>query len=277
MQGSAVHLTHQPPPGDIAPAQFRAFQLRQFLTMSAIALLGVVLLLGAQPAWANESATFFDDSMLNALYATYGEAAYRRGLRLNRLLEGLRTSDVHTQLVKVNQFFNRFTYRSDMALWKSRDHWATPLQFLGKHGGDCEDFVISKYFALRALGVTDEHLSMTYVKVVNGDTPHMVLSYYDSPDSVPLILDTHELAVRPATEHRNLVPVYGFNESSLFLSKPSFIPGKALPAGQFRNSKWDGLLSAVKRQEAHLHFASRSDQRLHLSSAASLSTTDVQS
>jgi hypothetical protein len=53
--------------------------------------------------------------------------------------------------------------------------------------------------------------------------------------------------ISPATQHQDIIPIYGFNESSIFLTQTSFIPGKYLHADNFRNSKWDRLLAVVKR------------------------------
>ena len=242
---------------------------RQSLTLQIVLLLGVMLWLSASPARAQQVTPFVSESMLSTLQSTYGETAYQRGLDLNQLLSRLQTADVGTKLAEVNRFFNEFTYQSDVVLWDIQDHWATPLQFLGKHGGDCEDFVVSKYFALRALGLTDQHLSMIYAKSNNGSDPHLVLSYYDSQNSMPLILDTNSVAVRPATAHKRLVPVYGFNESAIFLSKSTFSPGQALPMGQLHNSKWGNMLAAVRRSTSPLRMqiAEQSDRRINLSSA----------
>ncbi len=220
----------------------------------------LLLLCGSiQSAKANESAQYIDETMLSALYSTYGEAAYQRGLRLRDLLERLKTADTHSKLVEVDRFFNTFSYRSDASVWKTRDYWATPLEFLGKNGGDCEDFVISKYFALRALGVSDTRLSMIYALKADSGVPHMVLSYHDSVHSVPLILDTHGAVVRPATEHRDIIPIYGFNESSIFLTQTSFVPGIYLSSDKLRNSKWDELLASVKRADAQPLYISQSN------------------
>ncbi len=229
----------------------------QFLAL----LVFVVLLSAAQPVKADPANSLVDESLLSALYSNYGQAAYVRGLNLSQLLERLRGAGTLTKLNEVNRFFNRFSYQSDLALWKERDHWATPLEFLGKHGGDCEDFVISKYFALRSLGLSDATLSIIYAKSTSGGSPHMVLSYQGTPDSVPLILDEHGTDMSPATQYKEWIPVFGFNESSIFLAQASFAPGQALRSDKVLNSKWDNMLAAVKKREGHLRIAGHSQPR----------------
>ena len=59
----------------------------------------------------------------------------------------------------VNDFFNKHNkYKTDEELWHQKDYWATPLESLGVGMGDCEDYVIAKYFTLIALGVPEDKI-----------------------------------------------------------------------------------------------------------------------
>jgi len=204
-------------------------------------ILGIFLILVSAT-----SLSLVDDAMLDELKATYGKRAYDRGLKLRTLLQGLRDEDIKTKLQKVNHFFNEFIYRSDKNLWGEKDYWATPTEFIGRKGGDCEDYVISKYFALRSLGVPDKKLFLTYAKARKENIAHMVLNYYENPTSVPLVLDNYNPKILPASERGDLAPVYSFNIESLFLSNPSAGLGRALPTDRIKNSKWDKLLSDIR-------------------------------
>lgn len=55
------------------------------------------------------------------------------------------------------------TYANDADIYKTDDYWATPLETLANKKGDCEDFAILKYYALRALGVPAERMYMVIV------------------------------------------------------------------------------------------------------------------
>ena len=193
--------------------------------------------------WAE---SFVDQDMLASLKAEYGPGAEKRGQALNNLIEKLRDEDTETQLAVINRFFNQFTYVSDGEMWGEEDYWATPIEFLGRKGGDCEDFVVGKYFALRALGVDDEHLFLTYVKAIKQNIAHMVLAYHSTPGSIPLVLDNYNPTILPASDRADLAPVYSFNAKSLFLSNPSAGLGQALPTDKIKNSKWDAMLSSMK-------------------------------
>ena len=190
---------------------------------------------------------FIDQQVLKTLKSKYGPKAYNRGLSLSALLERLKDADALTKLTEVNKFFNEFTYRSDKELWGKHDYWATPTEFIGRNGGDCEDYVVSKYFALRALGIADDHLYLTYVKATKQNIAHMVLNYFETKRSVPLVLDNYDPAVLPASERGDLIYVYSFNAASLFLSNASAGLGRSLPTDKIRNSKWDKLLSNIRK------------------------------
>jgi predicted transglutaminase-like cysteine proteinase len=128
-----------------------------------------------------------------------------------------------------NRFFNRNIYFvSDERHWHKKDYWATPLETIATRGGDCEDFSIGKYFTLREMGVPDSKLRITYVRARRLRQPHMVLSYYPTPGAVPLILDNLTDRILPATERRDLKPVYSFNGSSLWMAKAR---GSGAPVG----------------------------------------------
>lgn len=127
-----------------------------------------------------------------------------------------------TQLNGVNSFFNRhLVFADDLAIWGQADYWATPVESLVNGAADCEDFTIAKYFSLKKLGVPDQQLRLIYVKALELDQAHMVLGYYPTPLSEPLILDNLTDRILPASARSDLVPVYSFNSQGLWL------PGKA--------------------------------------------------
>ena len=151
--------------------------------------------------------------------------------------------DEQEKLKIVNEFFNKLKFVDDQRLWRVEDYWATPLEFLTKNGGDCEDFSIAKYFTLLAIGVPEERLRLTYVKALDINQSHMVLTYYASPRDAPLVLDNLNPQILPATERPDLQPVYSFNGSGLWLAK-SIGTGKKIDKGD-RLDTWRDLLSRM--------------------------------
>lgn len=189
---------------------------------------------------------FVNDDMLNQLKSEFSEQAYRRGIAINNSLAALEGQDINTQLKEVNRLFNKYEYKGDLYNWGVKDYWATPVEFIGTNSGDCEDFVIAKYFALRNLGVADKQLYLTYVKALHQGVAHMVLSYFPTPSSIPLILDNYQPLVMPADQRKDLLPVYSFNAKSLFLTNSSAGLGRSLPTDKIRNSKWQKLLANIE-------------------------------
>ncbi|MGB2065030.1 MAG: transglutaminase-like cysteine peptidase, partial [Marinomonas gallaica] len=90
--------------------------------------------------------------------AQYGPRAELRIMAWRRTVEESQGLSVGQKLQNVNIFFNMLQFVSDQQHWGKNDYWATPIEFLATGGGDCEDFTIAKYFALRELGVPDEKL-----------------------------------------------------------------------------------------------------------------------
>lgn len=152
----------------------------------------------------------------------FGPGARKRLLEWSRLIDENRNRPEMEKLRLVNDFFNRIPYVSDGQHWKVADYWATPVETLASNGADCEDFAIGKYFTLIALGVGIDRLKITYVKASSYNPinrSHMVLTYYATPNSVPLVLDNLIAEIRPATQRRDLTPVYAFNGDGLWLTR----------------------------------------------------------
>lgn len=189
---------------------------------------------------------FIKASTYDKIAKVYGQNAKKRVVALNELMVSLKDATEQEKLVKVNDFFNRLQWKDDREVWGQKDYWATRMEFLGKGAGDCEDFVTAKYFTLKQLGVSTQKLYFTYVKALDYNQAHMVLSYYDSPKSIPLVLDNINPNIKIATQRKDLAPVYSFNGDSLFLSKQEGL-GQAIPGGNKKqNPKWLNLVDRMK-------------------------------
>ncbi|MER2493143.1 transglutaminase-like cysteine peptidase [Catenovulum sediminis] len=169
----------------------------------------------------------------------YGEDAGKRANAWRNIVENNQHLSDKDKLKKVNLFFNLFDFVDDQIMWKQEDYWATPLEFIGRKGGDCEDFTIAKYFTLLELGVPIDKLRLTYVKAVRLNQFHMVLAYYETPKSMPLILDNLDGEIKPAIKRRDLIPIFSFNGQQLWLNKQK---GKGQLVGSSeRLDHWDNL------------------------------------
>jgi predicted transglutaminase-like cysteine proteinase len=144
------------------------------------------------------------------------------------------------KLKRVNDFFNQhIEFVDDDYLWGVTDYWATPLEVLAKGAGDCEDYSIAKYFTLKELGVPESKMRITYVKAIELNQAHMVLTYFERPGVVPVVLDNLNPVIKLASKRQDLLPVYSFNGSGLWLAKSRGM-GKKL-GGSSRLNQWSSL------------------------------------
>jgi len=182
---------------------------------------------------------YVSHTLLERITKKYGIFAKNRFIYQQKLLDSLKKANIMKKLNEINLFYNQAKYMSDMALYHKIDYWATPYQFLGKDAGDCEDYAIAKYFALRYLNVDPKKLYFVYVRVKKTNTPHMVLAYFIKKNKPPLILDNLTNRVMPANKRNDLIPVYMFNP--VILEKTL----KNKKNGVYR--KWDDLIKRIKK------------------------------
>jgi len=93
------------------------------------------------------------------------------------------------------------------------------------------------------MGIADQKLNMTYVKALTYNVSHMVLTYYSTPGSEPLVLDNIDTDIKPASQRQDLLPIYSFNGTSLWLAKERE-KGK-LAGSSSRLQRWQDLLQRM--------------------------------
>jgi len=163
----------------------------------------------------------------------------------NLILSNAETSEVD-KLKQVNQFFNKLDFANDIDSWGVEDYWTTPIEFIVCQTGDCEDFSIAKYFTLCAMGVPEDKLSFTYVKALKYNAFHMVLTYDSIPGAEPLILDNIVNTINSASERSDLIPIYRFNGTNLWLAKQQGC-GKLIGSSN-RLNRWQNLLERMSEK-----------------------------
>ncbi len=129
-----------------------------------------------------------------------------RWLALKAKLDG---KPLEEQLRGVNNFFNQWPYKSDMQVWKVEDYWATPAEFLRK-SGDCEDYAIVKYYALRDLGVPANQLRIVALRDSIRGIGHAVLVVFMKDNAY--VLDNLSNLILPHTKLTHYQPVFSVNE-----------------------------------------------------------------
>lgn len=192
-------------------------------------------------------ATLLDDevTLINQFENSHTGDAKKRFHAWKNLLLDNQSKSTEEKLKATNDWFNLFEYEPDKDFEGVEDYWKTPEEFINDGGGDCEDYAITKYFTLIALGIPESSLRITYVKNVKLNIAHMVLAYYPTPDATPLVLDNLEPLIKPANERTDLVPIYSFNGGGLWLAKQH---GGDKPISNSSSlTQWQALISRMKK------------------------------
>lgn len=212
-------------------------------TRQGMALLLALLLSGV---WLVVAEITITSQLLGWVESRYGDRARGRVEEWRDLMSRNKGLDEREKLRLVNDFFNELPYQSDQETWGKKDYWATPIEALGRNAADCEDYSIGKYFTLRELGVPDEKLHIAYVKAIKANEHHMVLTYYEKPDSVPLVLDNMRKQIVYANRRKDLKPIYSFNAEGLWLAKSRGQGKMVSPSSKF--SLWADLQARMVRE-----------------------------
>jgi predicted transglutaminase-like cysteine proteinase len=221
--------------------------------MRAVPRFNVWLLACMVLAWCVGYAAPRWDVLQATIYERWGTAALSKYVAWRDLISAGAVGTEQERLKRVNDFFNRtVTFMEDSLAWGQSDYWATPLETLGRSAGDCEDFVIAKYFTLQLVGVAQDRMRLVYVYARTGNAQsvpaqaHMVLAYYPSPDVEPLVLDNLIADIRPASRRPDLSPVFSFNSQGIFQGATGAMVAPSVGAG--RLSRWEDLLKRVRAE-----------------------------
>ncbi|PHQ56277.1 MAG: hypothetical protein COA30_04960 [Sulfurimonas sp.] len=133
----------------------------------------------------------------------------------NSLKKMQNKSDTY-KLQRTNFYFNQYLPEYDQVMQKEEDFWSTPKEFLRSGYGDCEDYVIIKYFSLLTLGFDEHKLFLTVVKEKFQGSSHMVLSYFEQENQSPKILDNLSIKVLSLEKRVDLEPVCFINSTGVY-------------------------------------------------------------
>ena len=114
-----------------------------------------------------------------------------------------------------------------------RDEWRTPAEFDAAGGGDCEDFAIAYWHALRH---NKGQARVACCWRVDSQM-HMVCLYYPLKNTDPLVMDVAADAVCRLSERPDLVVLYEMDADGIYTR------GGTRPAAQI--APWAGVLARM--------------------------------
>jgi predicted transglutaminase-like cysteine proteinase len=119
------------------------------------------------------------------------------------------------QIGTINRAINgAIRYVSDMAQHGVADKWSSPLTSLGSGQGDCEDYAIAKYAALREAGIAVDDLRLVLVRDrVAGD--HAVLAVRNAGRW--LVLDNRHAILVDTSELPQFTPLFAIDHQGVKL------------------------------------------------------------
>lgn len=149
------------------------------------------------------------------------------------------------QLRIINGFFNDWPSKDDMQNYDQQEYWAAPVEFL-ENGGDCEDYAIIKYLALRHFGWKADDLWLLLVESRADRRKHAVLMAR-SGDHLFILdnLSQPRYLLIPAEQYvKTYLPVHALNEQGILVfvkigektPKDSALPEKSAARGKKGNS-----------------------------------------
>jgi predicted transglutaminase-like cysteine proteinase len=114
---------------------------------------------------------------------------------------------------------NAIRYTSDMTQWGTPDEWSAPLA-AGKGSfdtglGDCEDYAIAKYVALRAAGIPAKQLRVLLVRDNIARLDHAVLAANE--DGHWYVLDNRWTAAVEDSDVRRFTPLFALDDQGVKL------------------------------------------------------------
>lgn len=117
------------------------------------------------------------------------------------------------KIAMINRAINlTIVYASDALRHEKSDVWSSALETMTAGRGDCEDFAIIKYVALREAGVAAEDLRLVIGRLRYGET-HAVLAA--KVDGRWLVLDNRRMTIVEENDASQLRPLFALDSEGI--------------------------------------------------------------
>jgi predicted transglutaminase-like cysteine proteinase len=130
-----------------------------------------------QKLWRSASKKLPGEHRILALCRMDAEKCPAAATRFLAVINRAAEEDGWTRIAEINRAINLdIRPVSDIAQYGSTEVWPTPLMAFAANAGDCKDYAIAKYVALRELGFAEDDLRLVIVHIRGGDEYHAVVA-----------------------------------------------------------------------------------------------------
>jgi len=148
-----------------------------------------------------------------------------------RLIKAVKSKSGRAQLEEANLGVNAaIRYVSDLAQFGELDRWSAPLASFATAKGDCEDYAIAKYVALREAGFPEGELRLLLGRDRTVRQDHAVLAAH--LDGRWLILDNRWSELRDDSGDLNFTPLFAIDHAGVFLLAKPYAKLEHSPASE---------------------------------------------
>ena len=170
---------------------------------------------GLRAKWLGAARKIDDERVQLALCdGDRDHCASEAALKLLAIVDEGRASDGRARLGQINRAINLAIHPiSDLAQYGEIDVWSSPLVTFDRGAGDCEDYAIAKFVALRLAGIAAEDLRIVVLHDVLQNEDHAVAAA--RLDGHWLMLDNRRMAMIDDAHVRNYRPLFVIDETAV--------------------------------------------------------------
>lgn len=144
-------------------------------------------------------------------------------LKFLDIVDAARAREGRARLGEINRAINLAVRPvSDLAQHGEIDVWSSPLATLARGGGDCEDYAIAKFTALRRAGLSPDDLRIVVLHdTVHGEDHAVAAARLDGRW---LMLDNRRMAMVGDADVRNFRPTFAIGQHGVMRYEDILLP-----------------------------------------------------
>jgi predicted transglutaminase-like cysteine proteinase len=166
--------------------------------------------------WRGVEADITKEKEILARCETDMENCPSHAAQFTRLIKAIKSRSGREQLDEANRGVNTaIHYVSDTALHGEVDRWSAPLATFAAARGDCEDYAIAKYVALREAGFPVDDMRLVLVRDRSVREDHAVLAARH--DGHWMIMDNRRSNLVEDNDVTSFTPLFAINHRGVHL------------------------------------------------------------